>query len=205
MTAIDVRKKLRRGFIFEDLSKVLDPYKERKAGSVKFLVDSSPDGKIRIFIKYPGRKVFKRKLKQNRLDSIHWDFLYDFLVVPEFGSKMLNEKDFTYRKILTDFDENKKHDNDFWSAILEVLEKNNVAPNCFSNLKGIDSRLFLYVLKWLWIQEDLNYRFNHKDFSAPTRYRLPRGKSLGRKKFFASLILVRTPYYTAKECSKLFS
>jgi len=105
--------------------------------------------------------------------------------------------------MISDFDEYKKQDENYWKAIVDLLEKNVVSDKDFSYLGGIDAKVFLYVLKWMWIQEDLNYRLNHAEFKCPTRYRLPTGKSLGRKKFFASLLLVRTPYYNAKECSKL--
>ncbi len=202
---IDIRKKIKPATLFEDLTRELDPHKEKDTCSVVFLVDSSPDNKIKILLKYPGRKVANRNLKKARANSVHWDSLYDFLVVPIVAKKETSEKEFTYRKMLTDFDEHKKQDKPFWEAIIDLLEENVVSDKDFSYLKGIDPKVFLYVLKWMWVQEDLNYRFNHNDFACPTRYRLPTGKSLGRKKFFASLLIVRTPYYTAKECFKLFS
>ncbi len=203
--AIDIRQKLRPGTIYSDLAKQLDPFKKRKVGAVTFLVDSSPNGKVKVFINYPGRKVLNRNIKKPRVNSVHWDCLYDFLVIPSFNGKKLDQKDLTYRKILVDFESHKKQSAPFWKAVLLVLENNKVPVQTFSTLKGINPVLFLYTLKWLWLQEDFNYRLNHNDFECPTRYRLPTGKSLGRKKFFASLLLVRTPYYTAKECFKLFS
>ena len=108
MKATDIRGQIKPDTIFEDLTRNLDPFKKRKVGSLTFLVDSSPDNRVKIFIKYPGRKVLNRNLKQSRENSVHWDFLYDFLVIPEFNGKMLDERELTYRKILADFDEQNK-------------------------------------------------------------------------------------------------
>ena len=75
-------------------------------------------------------------------------------------------------------------------------------------LPGIDSKLYLLVLKWIWIQEDFNYRFGWEEVASPVRYVLETrtgtrtAKGAGRAKFFAALILLNH-HFTFEEVKKI--
>ena len=204
--AVKLRDKIRSELpvFFEDLTRELDPYKEAKTGTHEFIVDGDKTGQVEIRINYPGRTASKRKLQLITANSVLWENLYDFAVVPYFKGQMLDIRDFTYRKVLDDFEHYKRGDEDFWNAIVSLYKHNTLPDTKFAHLKGIDPVLFLYVLKWLWAQEDLNYRVNHKDFKCPTKY-MNQKRGVGRGKFFASLLLVRSGYFTAKDCIKITS
>ena len=75
-------------------------------------------------------------------------------------------------------------------------------------LKGINSFLFLAALKWIWIQEDLNYKLSWEDVDSSIRYGLynkkkkPMSKGAGRAKFFGALILAKSDYFTFEQITK---
>jgi len=181
--------------IYQELSKVLAPYREKPSGSILFIVEGTKKKPI-IGIRYPGRKIRKRTLKIVRSNSALWANLYDFEVVPFQNGKELTTQEFTYEKLLKDFQENKKESKKFWS-MLEELYKNNTITKKPPKLKGIDPLLYLLVLKWMWIQEDFNYRYSWKEVQSPIRYVLETrtgsrtSKGAGRAKFFAALILIK--------------
>jgi len=210
MKAIDIRDKLKSTKIYEKLTGQLDSHKNKPIGSVCFLVDSDPSGDIKIFIKYPGRKIAKRPLKRINSNSVLWENLYDFFAVPYYLGKEVTEYKFTYKEMLDDFEKFKKNDEDFWGAILHLYEENKIIQKQFGAVGGMSPLLFLYTLKWLWIQEDLNYRFNHKpnknehSIKTPTYY-TNKTTGVGRGKFFASLLLVKSGYFSAKDCIKITS
>ena len=97
---------------------------------------------------------------------------------------------------MKDFQENKRESDKFWK-ILEELYKNNTITKNIPDLPRIDSKLYLRVLKWIWIQEDFNYRFNWEEVKSPFRYVLETrtgtrtSRGAGRAKFFAALILLK--------------
>jgi len=181
--------------IYQELAMVLSPYREKPAGSILFIVEGTKNNPI-IGIRYPGKKLRKRKLKVVRANSALWANLYDFEVVPYQNGKQLNAQEFTYEKLLRDFQENKRNSKEFWS-ILEELYKNNTISKKPPELGGINPHLYLLVLKWLWIQEDFNYRFSWKDVNSPIKYVLETrtqhrtARGAGRAKFFAALILLK--------------
>ncbi|MEM5809276.1 MAG: hypothetical protein QW156_00005, partial [Candidatus Aenigmatarchaeota archaeon] len=110
--------------------------------------------------------------------------------------KEAKEQDFTFEKILKDFEENKRDNEEFWKLIEEVYYKNEFTKEP-PKLPGIESGLFLLVLKWIWIQEDLNYKLSWQDVGSPIKYILVTKsgsrteKGAGRAKFFAALILLK--------------
>jgi len=181
--------------IYQELSKVLAPYREKPSGSILFIVEGTKKRPI-IGIRYPGRKLRKRTLKRVRSNSVLWANLYDFEVVPFQNGKELTTQEFTYEKLLKDFQENKKESKKFWS-MLEELYRNNTITKKPPKLKGIGPLLYLLVLKWMWIQEDFNYRYTWKEVQSPIRYVLETrtgsrtSKGAGRAKFFAALILMK--------------
>ncbi len=181
--------------IYQELSKALAPYREKPSGSILFIVEGTKK-KPKIGIRYPGRKLRKRKLKIVRSNSALWANLYDFEVVPFQNGRELTTQEFTYEKLLKDFQENKKESKKFWS-MLEELYKNNTITKKPPKLKGINSLLYLLVLKWMWIQEDFNYRYDWKEVQSPIRYVLETrtgsrtSRGAGRAKFFAALILIK--------------
>src|SRR3989344_1346210 len=194
--------------IFKHLAKSLIPYRKSSVGSFLFIVEGSIK-KPRIGIKYPGRKLrFRKEIKKINKSSVLWANLLDFEVIPFEKGKPGMSTRFTYANLLKDFEDYKKGSKKFWEILLE-LHKHNRLTKKTPNLKGIESRLFLEMLKWMWIQEDTNYRLSYKEVESPLRYRLetksqkPTGKGAGRNKFFAALILVKEGYFLAKEIRKI--
>ncbi len=181
--------------IYQELAVALSPYREKPTGSMLFIVEGTKRNPI-IGVRYPGKKLRKRNLKVVRPSSALWANLYDFEVVPYKNGKKLNTQEFTYGKLLRDFQENKRNSKKFWS-MLEELYKNNTITQKPPKLPGIDSQLYLLVLKWMWIQEDFNYRFNWEEVNSPIRYVLETrtgsrtARGAGRAKFFAALILLK--------------
>ena len=92
--------------------------------------------------------------------------------------------------------------------MLEELYKNNTITKKQPPLSGINSQLYLLVLKWIWIQEDFNYKFNWKEVGSPVKYVLETrtgsrtSRGAGRAKFFAALILLKH-YFEFEEVKKI--
>ena len=185
--------------IYQELTKALCAHREKPPGSVLFIVEGTKKKPL-IGIRYPGRKLQRRRLKVERTNSALWANLYDFEVVPYARGKEMNTQRFTFGELMKDFQENKRDNKKFW-ALLEELYKNNTITKKAPNLPGIDSQLYLLVLKWIWIQEDFNYRFNWEEVGSPVRYVLETrtgtrtARGAGRAKFFAALILLKH-YFT---------
>lgn len=178
--------------IYQELAQKLFPYREEPAGSVLFIVEGAKQ-EPQIGIRYPGKKVKKRQGERIR---IKWANLYDFEVVPFENGKQLDTKKFTFTELLKDFQENKKNSEDFWKLVKQVYYK-NVLSEKIPDLKGINPKLYLMVLKWIWVQEDFNYRLSWDQVGSPIQYRLENrtgtttAKGAGRAKFFAALTLLR--------------
>ena len=200
---IDIRKKIKQGTLFEDLTKELDPYKEKPLNSVTFLVESSPDNKVKILIKYPGRKVRKRT------GRIPWANLYDFLVVPVYDRKEIESRNLQWRNLMDDFYKHKIQSTEFWEVLENVYKNNEFDYKKVPKLDGMAPILFLLLIKWMWIQEDLNYKYCSKDISnclseyrnetkggSPTR-------GAGRGKFYATLLLVKYHNFTPYEVGRI--
>jgi len=181
--------------IYQELAQSLSPYKTEPQGAVLFIVEGTKKKPI-IGIRYPGKKLRKRTLKIERANSALWANLYDFEVVPYKNGKELNTQDFTFELLMRDFQENKRNNKKFWE-MLEKLYTDNSITKKPPKLPGIDPLLYLLVLKWIWIQEDFNYRFNWQEVESPVRYVLETrtgsrtAKGAGRAKFFAALILLK--------------
>ena len=180
--------------IYHELALALHQYCECEKLSKEFVVEGTLVEPL-IVIKYPGKKLRKREGNVR----LKYGNLYDFLVIPYVNKKPVDEKYFTYRKMLRDFIDNKKDNDDFWFLIKELYEDNTLSKKP-PQLPGINSEIYLFVLKWLWIQEDLNYRLDWKEIDSPIRYMLLNksgnrtAKGAGRGKFFAGLILAKYHY-----------
>lgn len=193
--------------IYQELISVLCHRREKPAGSVIFIVEGSISKPI-VGLRYPGRKLRKRELKQVRKNSALWANLYDFEVVAYDNGREVKGNQFTFTKLVQDFYENKVNNKKFWKCIKEIYKHNalSVEP---PQTKGIDSKMFLLMLKWIWIQEDLNYKLNWKDVESPVRYVLENrtgtrtAKGAGRAKSFAALILLTLNYFTLEEVKKI--
>ncbi|MEM3422830.1 MAG: hypothetical protein QXF35_01610 [Candidatus Bilamarchaeaceae archaeon] len=181
--------------IYHELAVTLAPHREKPTCSVEFIVEGTKEKPI-IGIRYPGRKVIKRKLKVKRNSSAEWGNLFDFLVIPYVDGKEAKEQDFTFEKILKDFELYKRDNEEFWKLIEEVYYKNEFTKEP-PKLPGIDPKLFLLILKWIWIQEDFNYKLSWEEVRSPLKYILVTrtgsrtAKGAGRGKFFAALILLK--------------
>lgn len=181
--------------IYKELTKTLSNYREKPQGSLLFIVEGRKNDPI-IGIRYPGMKVKRRILKKPNKNSALWANLYDFEAVAFKDGKEIKSNQFTFTKLVDDFYENKRGNKEFWKCINE-LYKNNTLCAKLPKIKGIDSKLFLLMLKWIWIQEDFNYKFSWNEVDSPVRYVLETrtgsrtAKGAGRAKFFAALILLK--------------
>ena len=181
--------------IYQELTQALSPYREKPAGSILFIVEGTKKKPI-VAIRYPGKKLRKRTLKLERANSALWANLFDFEVVPYEKGKELNTQNFTFGELMRDFQENKRNNKKFWLMLEELYNAHTIAKKA-PKLPGIDSQLYLLVLKWIWIQEDFNYRFGWQEVGSPVRYVLETrtgsrtSKGAGRAKFFAALILLK--------------
>ena len=191
--------------IYQELAKTLAPYRKEPERSVIFIVEGTKKNPI-IGIRYPGKKLKKRVLKRITKNSALWANLFDFEVVPYRNKKEISGE-FTFEKILRDFQENKIKNKKFWKLIKEMYYNNKISEKAPA-LPGINPKLFLLVIKWIWIQEDFNYKFNWRDVNSPVRYVLETrtgsstSRGAGRAKFFASLILLKH-YFTFEQVKKI--
>jgi len=192
--------------IYRRLTKALSPYREKPAGSILFIVEGTKKNPI-IGIRYPGKKLRKRPLKIVKENSVLWANLYDFEVVPFKNGKEISTQKFTFGELMRDFQEHKIKSEKFWKLLKEVYEKNTIPENV-PKLPGIDPFLYLRILKWIWIQEDFNYRFGWQDVNSPVRYVLETrtgsrtAKGAGRAKFFAALVLLKN-YFDFDQVKKI--
>jgi len=192
--------------IHHEVAMALLPHRGKEATSVEFIVEGTKEKPI-VGIRYPGRKVVKRKLKVKRVNSAEWGNLFDFVVIPYENGKEVKEQNFTFENLLRDFEENKRDSEKFWKLIEDIYHKNKLIKEP-PKLPGIGPKLFLLALKWIWIQEDLNYKLSWEDVTSPVRYVLlkrdgkPTKKGAGRAKFFAALILLKH-HFTFEEVKKI--
>lgn len=192
--------------IYHELSEALSPYREEPVGSILFIVEGTKKKPI-IGIRYPGRKLRKRTLKVIRINSALWANLYDFEVVPFKNGKEISTQKFTFEELMKDFQQHKVKSEKFWKLLKEVYEKNTIPEN-IPKLSGIDPLLYLRMLKWIWIQEDFNYKLSWEDVNSPVRYVLETrtgsrtARGAGRAKFFAALILLRN-YFDFNQVKKI--
>mgnify|MGYP001563757031 CR=1 FL=1 len=193
--------------IFKHLTDTLLPYHTEPVGSYLFIVEGTL-AQPRIGIRYPGYKLKQRTLKKPNKNSTLWANLYDFEVVPFEKGKEGSLVNFTYANLLKDFEMYKKNNASFWGMIMQV-HRDNVIDMEPPKLGGIDSRQFLEMLKWMWIQEDFNYKLSWKETGSNISYQLqnrnggPTSKGAGRDKFYAALILVHGNYFDAASMRKI--
>ena len=185
--------------LFVDLAKALPEYKENAPGSYLFIVEGTLEKPI-IGIKYPGKKLRRRtELTRINKNSCLWANLLDFEVVIFQDGKRVDGNEFTFQNMLKDFNEDKMQNKEFWQNVTEIYVHNRIGGK-IPKLSGIDSKTYLYALKWIWIQEDLNYRFKWDEVSCPIKYRLENrtgtttARGAGRAKFYAALILLRNGF-----------
>lgn len=192
--------------IYQELAVALCPYKNKPAGSMLFIVEGTKKNPI-IGLRYPGRKLRKRSLKKPNKNSALWANLYDFEVVPFKNKKEINTQKFTFGELMKDFQENKRNSEKFWKQIKELYQNNTITRKP-PKLKGINPELYLLMLKWIWIQEDFNYRLNWQEVNSPIRYVLETrtgsrtARGAGRAKFFAALILLKE-HFTFEQVKKI--
>jgi hypothetical protein len=183
------------------------PFREENKQSIEFVVEGNKDDPM-VAVRYPGQKVKKRHLKGKRKDSAEWQNLFDFVVVPYINGQPGRPEDFTFERLLEDFQENKKQNEEFWECIKKIYYENKLTKKP-PKLKGIESKTFLLTLKWTWIQEDLNYKYSWQDVKSPIKYvRVSkRGKIIssgaGRAKSFAALILIKSNFFSFEEVKKI--
>lgn len=192
--------------IYQELAVALCPYRNKPAGSLLFIVEGTRKNPT-IGLRYPGRKLRKRTLKKPNKNSALWANLYDFEVVPFKNKKEINTQEFTFEGMIRDFQENKRNNKTFWEQIEELYQNNTITQKP-PKLKGINPKLYLLILKWIWIQEDFNYRFGWQEINSPVRYVLETrtgsrtAKGAGRAKFFAALILLKH-HFTFEQVKKI--
>ena len=197
--------------IYQELAAFLIRYKDSAQGAHLFIVEGTLENPI-IALRYPGRKLIKRKHKAKikPKNFIEWANLCDFEVVAFHNRIEIPKNELTYRKIFEDF-ATYKIKNAAFCKLLDGVYKHNTITGEIPHLQGIDSRLFLLMLKWMWIQEDLNYRFSSSYVESPIKYRLQTLKGsvtsegAGRARFYASLFLLRSGEFDAKIIPKIIT
>ncbi len=195
--------------IYQELASFLIQYKDSPQGTHLFVVEGTLNNPI-VALRYPGRKLVKRthKAKTKPKNFIEWANLCDFEVVGFRNRVEIPKNELTYSKIFEDFAANKIKSATF-CRLLDNLYKHNTITGEIPTLHGIDSKLFLLMLKWLWIQEDLNYKLSWREVNSKIPYRLqnrnggPTSKGAGRDKFYAALILVHGNYFDAASMRKI--
>lgn len=190
--------------LYKELSAALVTFKDVPEGSVEFIVEGSVSKPI-VGLRYPGRKV--KRIREEDSKFIQWANLLDFLVVPYENGEEVRDK-FTFDNMFKDFHDNKRDSEEFWKLLEEVYETNALSRDP-PKLPGIDSKLYLLVLKWIWVQEDINYKFSWEDVASPVRYALktksgnPVSKGAGRAKFYALLLLLRNHHFDLETAKKI--
>jgi hypothetical protein len=178
--------------IYTQLARALAPHREKPIYSVEFIVEGTIENPL-VSIEYPGKKIIRLTPKRPNKNSAEWANLYDFAVKP--CMKGYDRKDFTYRKIQDDFIQHKINNERFWELLMHMYLTNEILEPA-PKLGGIDSDLFLKMLKWMWIQEDLNYALKWDEIHSEIRYKLQTRtgsatKGDGRAKFFAILYMIK--------------
>lgn len=191
--------------ICRKLATALVGYKDEPEGEKLFVVEGTADNPI-VAIRYPGKKAHRRVFKRFRPGLAEWANLFDFAVVPFKDGAELDLKGFTFEHILRDYVTHKIANERLWELLTE-LHQNNVLSSEPPALGGIESRLFLLTIKWIWIQEDLNYRFKSDALNSSVKYTLENDKGarvsgVGRKKFYAGFVLLRAGF-TLEEVFKI--
>ncbi|UZE93100.1 MAG: hypothetical protein IB617_02985 [Candidatus Nealsonbacteria bacterium] len=197
---------------YHEIAVTLEKYKNRKTYSVRFIVEGSIKDPI-VAIDYPGRKMFKRVLKTNRKNTRKWANLFDFRVVPHQKGKALRPEEFTFDKLLVDFKDNKSGSEKFWEILQGMYYTNRISKKP-PKLKGINPELFLLTLRWIWIEEDFNYRLKWEDVQSKAKYVLAKinkktgkeqavSRGAGRAKFFAVLVLLKRKDFSYEEVKKI--
>lgn len=193
--------------VYKQLAKVLPQFRNEPPCSRLFIVEGTLRHP-RVGLRYPGYKLMPRILKKPNKKSALWANLLDFEVVPFIMGKEESSKLFTYRILLKDFELYKKDNVGFWVRI-EQLHKDNFIPHELPELRGIEPRQFLEMLKWMWIQEDLNYKLSSGDVDSSLHYRLQNksgsatANGAGRDKFYAALLLVKHHKFDAGKVGKI--
>lgn len=187
--------------IFLEVKEALAPHREKEKGSVVFIVEGTKENPV-IGIRYPGRRVKKNE----RWIYYKWTNLFDFEVVPyDKDGKELNTSEFTFEKLARDFYEHKRDNEDFWKLIEELYKTNTITKQP-PELLGIDPTLFLLVQKWLWIEEDFNYRLKCEDLGIEKKSELSyktEKKGVGRGKQFCQLWVLKSKHFTPDEIGKI--
>lgn len=197
--------------IYQELAAFLIRYKDSAQGTHLFVVEGTLKNPI-IALRYPGRKLIKRphKAKIKPKNFIEWANLCDFEVVAFRNGVEIPKNEFTYRKIFEDFATYKIESTAFCKLLDEVYKHNTITEE-IPTLRGIEPKLFLLMLKWMWIQEDLNYKFSSSYVESPIKYRLQTLKGsatsdgAGRARFYASLFLLRSGEFDAKIIPKIIT
>ncbi len=193
----------KEGKIYEEVAKALVPYRDEKPLSTEFVVEGTLERPI-ISLRYPGRKLVK--LHPKRKNAAEYGNLFDFVVVIyQDGKEMISG--FTFENLLHDFQDNKKRNDKFWELLKGIYYYNRLLEPP-PKLQGIDSELFLLAIKWIWIQEDFNYKLRGNEVNSPIKYKLlsrrnkPMSRGAGRGKFYAALVLLKHSF-TIEEVKKI--
>ncbi|MEK7600988.1 MAG: hypothetical protein AAB480_00445 [Patescibacteria group bacterium] len=197
--------------IYQEVAAFLSRHKDSVLGAHLFVVEGTLENPL-VAIRYPGRKMIKRtyKTKSKPKNFIEWANLCDFEVVAFRNGVAQEKSDYTYKKFYEDFEQNKIQSAEFCKLLDEVY-KHNTITGAIPSLPGIDSELFLRMLKWMWIQEDFNYKYSSDQVKSPIKYRLQTLKGsttsngAGRARFYASLFLLRSGEFDSKIIPKIIT
>lgn len=183
---------------YRELVAYLEPHCRQPQLSYCLVVEGTISNPI-VMLKYPGNRVKKFSWKRPRADSPTWPNLFDFYVEPYIDGVPSGNL-FSYPNLLDDFVKHKIENQQFWEAIVTLYKTNRLTPA--PNLGGIDSNIYLSALKWIWIQEELNYVLLPKDVGASETYRTEK-RGVGKTKYYAGLLLAHSHDFTVDQILKI--
>lgn len=209
-----------------NLANELAPFYNKKTFSEEFVVEGTLENP-KIILRYPGERRLDRYLlhsggKQSKL-KIRWINIFDFFVVTYDDGGEMDGGIFSYWNLADDFYANKRESKEFWDLLENTYNKEDFSDG-FPELPGIDPELYLLTLKWMWIQEELNYttliepnqiknkipryelhkmKWEKKDRKKVRIISTSKVRGIGRKAFYAPLLLMKFHNFTPKEVKKI--
>lgn len=209
-----------------NLANKLAPFYNKKLFSEEFVVEGTLENP-KIILRYPGERRIDRytlclEKNQSRL-KVRWLNIFDFFVETYANGEKMDSGIFSYWNLADDFYSNKRESEEFWSLLDKIYNKEDFSTD-FPELPGINSELFLLTLKWMWVQEELNYTTliePHQIENELPKYDLHKIKwekidnkkvrvistskvrGIGRKAFYAPLLLMKFHNYIPKEVKKI--
>lgn len=182
-----------KAFPYRELLECFEKYKHEDKHVIEIKVDELDEYEISLL--YPGKHV--KYLPGKRKKKYYWEKMGDFKIQPLKNGVSSGVETFKLEDFVRDFHEYKVDNNAFWEALLIVYYTNEL-PNEIPDADGMDPRLFLLCIKWIYILEDMNYKYTWEEAGSLIPYKGVSGKA-GRAKLTGSFDLARIKRYTLEE------